>query len=254
MSKENTQHYTSSQVRTGGSYASVVFNNGDILCIDNAQISLPDGSTPASNLPKIKGVVSSNMLMPDPVNNKLFSINLLNQYRWLPVNFNQYQITSTLFTNTEHGMIYYFPCRVRIGGFWFNRGAAGNVHWSMRVYDFDIASKLPTTIIYSSPVINVTAGPPPPLYEHTFVPFAVDLEPGFYVISLILYSSTSVGISSIGAANRTDVFAIHQNGLSAAVFQKFVRGFPSSPPPIPFNVTQYSAFNPLMSGPLIQLI
>lgn len=254
MSKENNQHYTSSQIRTGGSYGSVVFNDGDILCVDGAQICLPDGTTPADALPKIKGVVSSDLLMPDPVNNKLFSINLLNQYRWLPVNFNYYQINNLNLTNTEHGMVYYFPCRVRIGGFWFNRNISGNVHWSMRVYDFDINTKLPTTIIYSSSIINVTAGPPPTLYEHTFVPFAVDLEPGFYVISLILYSTTTVGISSVGAANRGEVFAMQQNGLSANVFLKFVRPFTGSPPLAPFTTVNYNTANPLMTGPLIQLI
>lgn len=254
MSKENVQHYTSTQVRTGGSYDSIVFNNGDMLCIDNAQIVLPNGTSPASNLPKIKGIVSPDLLVPDPVNNKLFSINLLNQHRWLPVNFNNYTINNLAISNAEHGMIYYFPCRVRIGGFWFNRVSAGPVHWSMRVYDFDLVSKLPTTIIYSSSITNVTGGPPPALYEHTFVPFAVDLDPGFYVISLIIYTNTNVGISSIAAGNRMDVFAFHRNGLTVNTFLKFVRTFTGSPPPSPFNTSHYNTANPLMTGPLIQLI
>lgn len=254
MAKDNAQHYTSSQVRAGGAYGTNPFTRGDILCVDNAELVLPDGTTPVSQIAKIKGVVSPDFLIPDPVNNKLFSINVLNQYRWLPVNFNYYNITNTSITNTEHGMVYYFPCRVRISGFWFNRNTTGVVDWSMRVYGFDVSTKLPTSIIYSSPQITVTAGPPPALYEHLFVPYAVDLEPGFYVISLIIYSATTVGISNIAATSRADCFAMHRNGLVPTLFLKFQRGFTGSPPAVPFTIAHYSLLNVLMTGPLIQLI
>lgn len=252
MSKDNIQHYTSSQVRTGGVYATQTFTKGDILCIDNNQIIFPDGVTPVSALPSVKGTMG-NLLMPDPVNQKLFSINVLGEYRWLPVNnLNITNITNLILNNVEHGMIYYFPCRVRIIGYWFWRTVTGPVNWSMRVYDFNITTKLPTTLIYTSAITNITTPPMPAFYEHSFVPYAVDLDPGYYVIGLALHGTTAVGYNNISAANRFDTFGIYSNQTPLKSIYKFVRtGIVSAP----FTAAHYNSVqSPLLAGPRVVLI